>query len=297
MGEIRVFVTDAKGNVPDLGTVSALLFVDPVGGKRDTVKTTVQQPKKEPAHAAKHEEEDHGGAIPEDAEVKEAGAWHVGVQFVPPHDEHEEHAEEKDHGEEEEHGDAHPANGEGDHDGAHEEEAPSVAYFSAPYALDGYVCQMKDAPPQPMPGKCPKCGMKMEAAECEFDVAVTLKINGENVTAKGFHHPRIDAPASYAEGLAHIEKLIAEMNDLSMKGQLAKVHPVADRIRRIARGLGTVKDTPKDAAVAAASKRLISLFGEMDEAADSGKADQVKTMLKAYREQLDKLKAASHAGH
>jgi len=258
-GEIHVYVTDAKGKVPDLTAATVLVYVEPKGAKRETLKTTLRTPPAE--HGGEgHKGGEHGKGIPKDAEVKKAGAWLVGVEFHTPH-EHGERGHEEGEGHE---------HGEKDASG-HKEEmgmGPAIAHFVAPVDLEGR----------------------------EFDVAVALKIGSETVNARGFHYPPKRALESFAAGVESIEEAIEEMEHLVEAGKLSKIHEVADGIRATARALGGTKDAPKDARLEATAKELVDLFESIDEAADAGKAAETRAVLEKYRNALRELKKLGSSG-
>lgn len=278
-GEIHVYVTDAQGKVPDLSKASVLVYLEPEGGKRETLKPTLVTPAK--PEGKEHEGAEHGGGIPEDAVVKETGSWRIGIEFHASHggEEGDKHGKAKSEGHEK---------GKGEED--EEQDQPSIAHFAAPVELEAYACPMKDSPPSDKPGKCPKCGMALKEMEKEFDVAVVLKMGAETVNAKGFHYPPMRMPESFSAGVKSIDDAVSEMDKLASGGQLKDVHKVADRIRQIARALPKTKDVPKNPSVDALSKELSSLFTEIDKAADAGKASETKAVLEKYKKAVQNLK-------
>jgi len=273
---LRVYVTDASGKVPDLTGATALVYFEPTGGKRETLKAEFKTPPKP----------EHAGAMPDDIQVVESSGFKIGVEFVLAHEEGEEEHEkagekhEKDGraGGKEEHGKEHAEEEEGDHAAE-----PTIPHFASAFSPTDYACSMKDAPPQPEPGKCPKCGMQMKAHAREGAVTVVLKIGNQTLNAKGFLFPPAITPKSFAQGLEWIDAAIKEMDELLASNRPAMVHKVADRITKIARAFPTLADAPKDPAVSSAAQTFGDLFDNIDKAADAGKVADAKSVVEQYR--------------
>jgi len=112
----------------------------------------------------------------------------------------------------------------------------------------------------------------------------------------------VEVPGNYKDAVSKIESLKAEMGGLIDKGELAKVHPAAEKIRRVAEKLpelatraGMQPAMVKE--VNEAARALQGLFDEIDKAADAGKKDETKAALAKYDAPIARLKAhAAHAG-
>lgn len=68
-GEIRVFVTDLEGKPADLAEATAIVYLEPAGGRRQTLKPVLRAGKNAPAPAA-------------GVQWRETPKWRVGVQFA-----------------------------------------------------------------------------------------------------------------------------------------------------------------------------------------------------------------------
>ncbi len=113
----------------------------------------------------------------------------------------------------------------------------------------------------------------------------------------------VEVPDNYKDAVAKIESLKAEMGGLIEKGDLGKVHPPAEKIKKVAEKLPELatKAGMKAADVKEvneAARTLQGLFDEMDKAADAGKKEETRAAFAKYDAPMAKLKAhVEHAGH
>jgi len=164
-GEIRVFVLDKSGKVPDLSAATATVTINPKAEKPETLRLTLQKP----ATAGTT------GMLPASAEAKDSGDYRVGVDLYvakPKEEKGEKAAEgaEKDT----KAGKAHAGE-------------PAFPFFKATVPLEEWACAKCKGTPAANPGKCAKCGGELAAQMREFDVAVNVKIGDKDVKVSGIH--------------------------------------------------------------------------------------------------------------
>ncbi len=273
-GEIRVFVSDAKGQPLAGDKASVTVYLD-YGGFKKTLKAEAVAPKKE---EAKEEGEEHGEAHhgPETHGGQVVGSEGYTIELVVAVED-EEHEGEENEGKE-----VH----EGKEAGGHDIDEP---YFEAKAPLVTYQDSMKDSPPAERPGKCAKCGMALAPQPASFTAVVVVKIGDKTINAKGFKYPE-DMPKTLAEAVKKIEAELAEIDGLVASKKLDDVHKAAERISKVAEHLGEIAPAADKGAATKLGKEIAHLFGAIDKAADAGKAEETKKVIAQYREKLAALK-------
>lgn len=250
--EIRIYLADKDKKPLDLKDVTASVVIEPKGGAKRTLKAELVTPK-----GTKQIGIGHGG------EVREAeGGLHVEFVVHKPHDE-------KGHGE-------------------HQDE-DATPYFKAEIGLQTYSCGMEGHPVADAPGKCPKCPMEMKARPAEFTAVVIFKVKGETRNAKGFEYPS-SMPGTYPAAVAKAEGYLKEIRSLIDKGDLDKVHGVAEKISQICERLPGIAAKDHRAEIEKICKETIALFKEIDDAADAGKKAETEAAYKKYAEKIAALK-------
>ncbi|MBL4845867.1 MAG: hypothetical protein JKY65_10095 [Planctomycetes bacterium] len=255
-GELRVYLADSSKAPASLDGMTAMVIVEPEGGKRRVLRLKLVSPKGTKKTGLGH-----------DGEVRKAGPYYVELVVKEA---------EADHG---------GGHGEHGHDGG-----DATPYFAAKLALSGYTCGMKGHPVLSKAGKCPKCSMKLKVTDLKFSAVVVLRKKGKTINAKGFKHPS-QAPKDFADGLAQIAKHIKTIQGLIDSNQLLKVHPAASKISQISKLLPPMAPKGKEGAVEATCKAIRALFSEIDEAGDNKRKKEAQAALDKYSAKLKELKA------
>lgn len=128
--------------------------------------------------------------------------------------------------------------------------------------------------------------------------------DGHSGHAHGDAHgsaPAEAAPTSLADAATRLEAAHKELGAIVKDGDLAKAHPIADRIRKLAAPLpelatkaGLPAADVKE--VNLASKELQGLFDEMDKAGDSGNRAASQAALAKYEKPIATVRAKAGAG-
>jgi len=267
-GEIRVFVSDAKGEPLGGDKAAVTLYLD-YGGFKKTLKAEAVAPKKE-AHEEEGEGDAHHGPETHGGQVISSEGFGFELVVAVEGEEHEEHE------------------GHEGHDKAEQHEIDEP-YFEVKVPLVVYQDSMKDAPPSEKPGKCPKCGMVMAAQPASFTAVVVCKIGDKTINAKGFKYPE-DMPKTLADAATKIEAALAQIDELIAAKKLGDVHKVAEGVSKVAEHLGEIAPAAHKAAATKLGKEIAGLFDAIDAAADAGKAEETKKVVAHYREKLAELR-------
>jgi len=244
-GEVRVFVARPDGTPVRLEDATVLVYLEPEGGRRQTLKPEAKSGT--PANAE---------SLPKDVAWRDADTVRVGVAFsVPP--------------------------------------TPiAAAHHAAAFTAEGYACHMKDAPPEEKPGDCPKCGMDMERGPLELDATVVLRLEGKTFSVRGFHYPPEKRPETFAEGVAEIEKALADLDRLVVAGKHDAAHRVADRLSRLTSATADAADAPASPGVKEAARTIAGLAQELDDSHHFRTKKDVETVMTRYKEAIGWLQAA-----
>jgi hypothetical protein len=169
-GEIRVFVFDKSGKIPDLATATATITINPKAEKPEKVQLTLHRPATAGAT----------GILPASAQSKDSGDYRVGVDLIVPKpkegkEEKQEKAEKKE-----------------------SKDELDFPYFKAQVSLEEWTCEKCKGTPAAKPGKCPKCNGDFAARMREFDVAVNVKIGDKTLDVSGIKlkTPAMATPAA-----------------------------------------------------------------------------------------------------
>jgi len=265
-GEVRVFVSDPKGEPLGGDKATVTVYLD-YGGFKKTLKTEAVKPKKAPAKEEgedKEKGEAHHGPETHGGQVVTSDDYSIELVVAVEEGEHEKGEKAEEH-------------------------AADEPYFEAKVPLVVYQDSMKDAPPADKAGKCAKCGMNMTAQPAKFTAVVVVKVGDKTVNAKGFNYPE-ERPKTLAEAAKKIEGQLAEIDELVAGKKLDDVHKVAGRISKVAEHLGDIAPAADKAALTRLGKEIVELFEAIDKAADAGKADDTKKVVGQYREKLAALK-------
>ncbi len=267
-GWIKVYLGDSERNQVS-ASGSCTIVVTPKGGAKKILKAQLV----EPNGSALETKLNHGG------QVIGRGEYTIELVVAKAEEAHGHAATGHGHGEAEEHSEATDSN-------------EGLPYFQAPFSPTQYACPMNDTPPADSPGKCPTCGMALEEKEVAFDAVVIIKTDKGTFNVKGFEYPFLD----YSSIVSMMEAHLDEIQELIDSGQLLKVHPVASKISRLAESLPNAKDFPEDdrSKVESTCKEIISLFAEIDKAADAEKKAETIQVLDKYRNKVTALEKYAH---
>ncbi len=257
--ELKVYVGDKDGKPVDVSGWTATLIIEPKGMARKTIKLDLNQPKekKDAKNAV-----DHGGQV-----VDMEGGFKVELVVEA----------------------GHAGHGEKDED-------EGLAHFETKMSLDVFACPMRCVPPTDKAGKCAKCGMALKGAPMEFTAVVVFKTKDGAKNAKGFEYPP-EIPATYAAAVEKTEVHLKAIKDLIDKGDLEKVHSVAEKISMICKKLPEMAAKDDKADVEKLSRATIDLFKEIDDAADAGKKDETMKVYKKYADNIAGLKKHAKEEH
>jgi len=140
-----------------------------------------------------------------------------------------------------------------------------------------------------------RAALDLEASR-EFSAVVIFKIKGETKNAKGFQYPPA-VPNDYKGAVSRIEEHLKQIDDLIKSGDLEKVHGVAEKISHVCEQLPALAEKDHRTSVEKASKEIIALFKEIDEAADSGKKEETVGVANKYKAKVAELKKNAGGEH
>jgi len=241
-GEIRIYLADSKKKPATLDGIRAMALVEPKGGKRKLFQCKVVRPK-----GSKKTGIGHGGEV-----RPMEGGYLVELVVVAPHAGHEK-----------------------------KQTTDATPYFMVKVPLKGYQCGMAGHPFTAKPGKCTKCPMQCTLRDREFRVVLIFRIGSTSHNVKGFEHPPA-VPKTYPLAVAKIDKHMREIRALIDGGNLEQVHPVAEKISRIARKLPSMAPKAQLAEIKQTCSELVGLFAEIDKAADSNNKPATETAFAKY---------------
>jgi len=133
---------------------------------------------------------------------------------------------------------------------------------------------------------------RFEGDNIAFSAVVIVKSDNGTFNVKGFEYPFLD----YGSIVSMMEAHLDEIQSLIDSNNLLKVHPAATKISLLAESLPNAKDFPEDdrSEVEKTCKELISLFGEIDKAADAQKKAATVEVLGKYRSKVSILAKHVH---
>ncbi len=131
-------------------------------------------------------------------------------------------------------------------------------------------------------------------------VAASAEADAKKDKKKDDHHDKaltekdVKMPATFKAGVARQEELHKSIGDLIQKGELAKVHRVAEEMTLIAKKMKSLAQTGvKEDKLVDAGKlcnELAGYYKPIDEAADAGKKADTEAIHKKMAETIMKLK-------
>lgn len=142
--------------------------------------------------------------------------------------------------------------------------------------------------------------LKVGFDELHFSAVVIFSIGGKTHNVKGFEYPPA-VPDNYEDAVARVEEHLKAIQALMDSNELEKVHAVAEKISYVCEKLPELAPHDDRADVEKICKAVISLFSEIDEAADAGKKRETIQVFSKYKRQVAELrkhvKAEGHDPH
>ncbi|MCI0341825.1 MAG: hypothetical protein L0216_11860 [Planctomycetales bacterium] len=107
----------------------------------------------------------------------------------------------------------------------------------------------------------------------------------------------VKMPATFAEGVHHVEDLAAKIEAHAAGGTLGKVHRAAEEAKLVADRMADLaqKDVPaeKRAGAVAACRAVAAMFPDLDKAGDSGQKDETMKLAAKMKEHVASMRAAA----